>query len=231
MTCAWSMVHHRSWVAGLGVVAALVSCDEPDARTLDLSPLLPSTSPTEASCQVPNDCPTDRAHCSSGLCVECLEDPHCGDKKPACHAGACVACTANTHCPTGRACNETLRTCALACSSDADCVEKKEAFCNGSYCVECTDESQCDARRPHCSTEGGACLECGSDADCATSMRPACGPDNRCVECQADEHCTQPGWPVCIQARATCGQCTSDAQCGDAGSCDLERAECGMPPR
>lgn len=217
-----------AWQGGVVfAVLALVGCDEPDARSLHLSP--PSTNePTQAGCGLSDDCPSDRRHCSSGLCVECLADEHCSAKKPACQSGTCVACTGDEHCLAGEACNTALRVCASTCSTDPDCAGQKPEHCNGRYCVECIADEQCDDRHPHCAPEGGTCLECGSDADCATPMRPVCAADNRCVECAEDDDCTRPDSPFCVSSRGTCGKCRSDADCGDAGVCDVERAECAM---
>jgi hypothetical protein len=59
-------------------------------------------------------------------------------------------------------------------------------------------------------------------------MHPVCSEQYDCVECVLDVDCTRAEFPACVKATGTCGQCTQDSQCGDAGTCDLERAECGV---
>lgn len=298
------------------LAVALVACNASDVRSLHLSPLQGAATASSANCETPNDCPNNRPHCESGLCVECKTDPDCEDANPACHRGTCVRCADDDHCAESQACNRARHSCALSCAADADCAGQRESRCNGSLCVECTDLSHCDDKHPFCDKPSGTCAECLTSADCPSGvcdpterkclecivdgdcasgrcqqperrcvecvttadctagtcdekgecrapcaadvdcpkasphcllaqglcvgcrehadcdpMRPVCGQGNKCAECATDSDCTRPGFPACVKARGTCGQCTVDTQCGDAGACDLERAECtGSPP-
>ncbi len=82
-------------------------------------------------CTEDDHCPPEN-FCSSGACVPCDTDLHCGP--------TCAACAAGTFCD-GDAC--------LTCDVPAHCGAACEACtgatpqCNGVICVECTDDTHC----------------------------------------------------------------------------------------
>lgn len=113
--------------------------------------------------------------------------------------------------------------------------------------VECTRDEQCptDGRR-RCDVASQRCVECGVTADCDSdeicepttkqcmqscgdgaaceSDTPFCDPRGICV-CTATS-CTSGDRRICAPS-GRCVECTSDAQCTEAGHrCDVTRGEC-----
>jgi len=123
----------------------------------------------------------------SSVCVECLDDDHCASGEW-CHqeTGLCASCDVAERCgPTCAQCSGQTPDCG---GVDAGCV------CNQASCA------------PYHKCESGACRFCNTDVECGMACSPCgagtphClieGGSSRCVACIADEHCTDPEYPVC----------------------------------
>ena len=144
--------------------------------------------PEPTSCQDDRACRPPEAHCSPTLavCVECLEELHCGDRnRPACDAevGQCVECLADHHCGGAHPyCQLELR-----------------------RCVACLLPEHCDKAPETCDSVDWRCApSCATDADCSGG-RASCHPTRLvCVECLEDEDCTDPKKPVCRLEENVC---------------------------
>ena len=164
-----------SRIALAGVLALLLGasgCGGDDEKKgneglLDLSGLLDFGSGDVAedtstlSCQISQDCPSDKPVCdiNTKVCVECKTDGHCFGSKPHCHPARleCVECLLTEHCPTGflhcldgecsdLACVPNASVCVGSeihtCSADG--MNPKESvvscgtkFCQNAKCLEC----------------------------------------------------------------------------------------------
>jgi hypothetical protein len=87
----------------------------------------------------------------------------------------------------------------------------------------------CSGDTPYCVGDD-ACGACRMDHpdDCSEGA-PHCQPDTHtCVACLGQEHCTDPGQPVC-GAEGRCGGCSSSADCSgfaDTPVCDTAHGAC-----
>jgi MYXO-CTERM domain-containing protein len=134
----------------------------------------------------------------------------------------------------------------IPCQNDTQCavVPQTPACQPNGFCGECsaTNSTRCIAPFPVCDTSSGTCVECNTNAQCSGNT-PVC-QNHVCVPCTSDAQCSNPTpacqttgplagsctqcsttngtlcvapTPVCLPGTGTCG-CTTDAQCGGAGS-------------
>ena len=133
-------------------------------------------------------CPSEAQKCdSSGKCVECFDDRHCGRGR--CENSFCKQCLTNEHCKDfGKPfCNDDFGIC-VDCLSRSDCLVPGLSECAWGQCVECWNQDQCPIDLPHCSPVGECVSVSCSDSDCrnlcnAPSSCSACLPNNTCSKC------------------------------------------------
>lgn len=132
-----------------------------------------------------------RPHClePDAVCVECLEDAHCGADRPLCNA-------------TTHACER--------CTSDASC-HSAEQVCDTATgrCGGCTTDAQCSGRAatPVCDEASGQCVACTADTEATT-----CG----LYSCHRTTHtCTT----TLRGSVVLCGDCQSDSECASSSVC------------
>lgn len=147
---------------------------------------------------------------------------------------------------------------ALPCQEDGGCVGGAVCHPEANLCVECIDNEQCQAPTPFCAVRenpaANACVGCLGNGDCdegicvdrlcvACSVLSNAGCDGesrcvdapgtapRCVECVANEDCTEPASPVCEPGVGRCVACTMDgAGCEEGQRCvaETEQAASGV---
>jgi len=197
--------------------------------------------PPEASaCSGDGDCaaPNVRCELTSGACVECLDNSHCGaDERCALPANVCVA-----RCVGPESCSGNTPTCELATG----------------LCRACSDDTECDITAPYCQASG-ACVECLESAHCSSGDDDDdadddddddddddalfCNAAGRCVECLDDGHCDDVSEqcstflgecarpcsatvacgadddPICDEGIGFCVECRSDLECEEGEAC------------
>jgi hypothetical protein len=185
--------HRRAWPAAaamLAVAVALAACHV-DIRFSDLTP-----------CAADGDCLLPSLHCSSGQCVQCVNDAHCGPGAPRCDTmiHRCVACIATTDCVGGDVCKTGL--CAHPCTTAAGCPVNASR-CDDGACVQCDDGLGCagSPAGPYCVTH--SCASCRTDADCSGATPRCDAVAHRCVQCAVAGDCPATA-PLCDIARGTC---------------------------
>lgn len=138
--------------------------------------------------------------CSNAGCVSTTTcEPECFGTTPHCSsASVCVQCLNDDDCGAGEACDVTTGTC----SGTNGCQPPTPIFSpEKGQCVQCTEDSQCSSGTCNIVTntcDGDVCSTC-------VAPYPACGlvgTDYYCVEC------------------------TTDAECGQNGSCNLQFYSC-----
>jgi len=117
-----------------------------------------------------------------------------------------------------------------SCDFDADCDDG--VYCNGAEICNAVD--QCEAGAPPCPRielcveADQICLECIADQDCSEPL-PRCRTfDNTCVECTTSAHCDDGdpcnGTESCVQGNL-CADSVLSADCNENGvedSCDID---------
>lgn len=142
----------------------------------------------DAGCSAPLVCDT------SGECVECFTDSHCGGASPACDSitRRCVPCRGAIGCTSPSVCSPSAPVCVVPCVDGNDCPGFIDS-CRSTVCSACSDADDC-ARGMFCDV-----------------------PHGRCVACLSDEHCGGQT-PKCHQAIGLCEACIRNADC-TAGAC------------
>ena len=238
--------------AGEGLDGGAVDVEEPDVIVPDGA----GTCGTNADCPDPSKplcmgylcvgcqaadaavCGTQVCDVTSGRCVDCTADRHCGSEpaKGFCVDSTCKGCTAlgATGC-AGRANRKTV--CAttgaaanqcVECAADADCGNLAKGFCVANACTGCQSApaTACSSRsagKPVCAASGtlaGQCVECAVDGDCGDASKSFCVA-NACTGCQSAPAtaCSSrsTGKPVCAASGTLAGQCVECAADGDCG--------------
>lgn len=134
-------------------------------------------------------------------------------------------CQGDGGCPAGGVCHPEVNLC-VACTSDEQC-EAPAPFCvvdqnpAKNACVGC--ETNDDCGEGVCVDQRCVACNLGSNAGCeAPAAQCIEAPDAspRCVECAANEDCTDPQKPVCEPATGSCVVCAMDgAGCGESERC------------
>jgi hypothetical protein len=128
-------------------------------------------------CFADGDCAGDggmsRCDETTGECVACLADTHCGGATPACWGGQCVACHTSADCGAGLC--DPAHACVHDCADVAGCdlgdaLATGKAFSCGS-CAPANAYAQCLAA--HCATAcetwgSAACTQCSAQS-CASA--------------------------------------------------------------
>jgi hypothetical protein len=138
--------------------------------------------------------------------------------------GTCTPCASDDQCPLSQQCSHNVCTCTddRQCRSGFSCdrlVGRCAPSCQNTF--ECRDGRICDPTQ-------GACVTCTPGGDQCPSDNG--DPDahicyfRRCVECVADEDCTQGTRHLC--AGYHCIECLSDKDCGDNVHCDRGSGHC-----
>jgi hypothetical protein len=165
---------------------------------------------------------------SDGACVECLTNAHCEEGVCDASANKCVECLSNDDCTetSARVCDPETHRCE-ACLSESDCEEAQNARCDASgaagtnACVGCTESEQCAGHvgTTVCDASEGECVECtGLEyGACGTS-----GGGERLV-CDSLSRSCSPSETE--RSSGLCGECISDAECGEGQACVLQRYE------
>lgn len=163
------------------------------------------------------DCTGELRQCdeSSGNCVECLTDSHCGTEKRHCSPRhTCVACLTASNC-TESANAACVADACVPCRQDDDCQSQGEkAVCASGSCVVCSvnDESACGANS--CNPATGACTGtlrssksscevCVADSDCVGSSELV--PPLRCLAMQFNG---APHGNYCLPVLSTGARCS-----------------------
>lgn len=169
---------------------------------------------------------------TSGRCVGCLTNDHCG-------GGADGGVDGGTDggADGGADGGVAAGFCYLAtnqcvqCLAHADCKDPSKPICGGLHtCVGCGTQGvapdSCTTRNPAlpvCRADTGACVECTGNANCAgdAGIR-VCNPaTNKCVECNDNSNCTtDPAKAFCVSN--ACAGC----QTAPAGSCSGTKPLC-----
>ena len=188
-----------------------------------------------------------RCNETSGECVDCLSDGHCGDATPVCDTstGTCVGCVDGTDCTaTGRP--FCVGTQCVGCRTNTDCPVSTPVCSPTTHtCGPCTARTDCNGRAtaPACNTTTGACTLCDVPNESADCGGLRCFNQVSCTQCRAMTvaiDCQSPTAARC-DSTGTCAACTSNADCGhisggrnrcDAGTCvqctvATESADCG----
>ncbi len=207
-------------------------------------------------------CPGARPHCqaSTGACVACTVDDHCGGDTPACNtAGLCVACLSSSHCSGDTPVCDTEAQSCVGCLDDGDCdgatphcdtsantcVACLEAdhcgsgapVCDSGSCAGCTASAQCTGHTPssgagldHCDVTAGSCEACTEHTHCPDAAASQCGADNTCAPCTTDAHCAGNAAGNVCDS-GTCVQCNADDESAcGTNVCDLATSTCTMTP-
>lgn len=140
------------------------------------------------------DC-DDGLDCTDDACAEpdgCTNTSLCPEEMPVCTSGGCVECVEDVHCDDGLVCNG-AETCdpATGCVAGTapDCAD--EFGCTTDVCEEpggCANINNCPEYLPFCALAG--CFECVTSADCDDGL--ACNGEEDCDEGSCDA-----GYPFC----------------------------------
>jgi hypothetical protein len=121
---------------------------------------------------------------------------------------------------------------------EARCVEcKKDVHCTWPYVSQeqagvCVDHRcvRCDFEFNHgCPEETPYCVAVPRETEDGEHVADDGFSGRRCVECEADEHCTQPDASRCDVQTNTCVGCTGSEQCEHLSAtpvCDVTTGEC-----
>ncbi len=114
-------------------------------------------------------------------------------------------------------CRQSLCRADVPCGVDAECG--KGESCEGGRCrfTGCLEDADC--ARGLCRAGAYTCTECATSADCP-SEKPVCDGQHRCVACQRDDECGQPGPGYCDASSGACVHCKQDAHCPQGLSCN-----------
>ncbi len=106
------------------------------------------------------------------------------------------------------------------CTGDTDCESESTPHCDPSrhVCVSCYEDNQCEHNQ-YCENNtcvtcdsgvwnGKECVECTADDDCTDSDKPVCNTaEYKCVECLTYNDCKNEERPQCDEASHTCKSC------------------------
>jgi hypothetical protein len=201
-------------------------------------------------------CPTATPICvvvsEERVCIQCATNEHCAGHPSGevCVDRVCKACNATSN----EGCGEETPWCVESTESAANETEASNAHCaecsqdeqctsGGGVCVEerCTPcdvgtNRGCSSDMPFCvgASEGDSseeafpqCVECRTVEDCGDRGK-AC-VQGTCVQCTANEHCTDPNASACDVATNTCVGCRAVGECGhlsETPACNVETATC-----
>jgi hypothetical protein len=219
------------------------SCTTQDGQTLE-------------PCDTDERCPTATPICvvvsEERVCIQCATNEHCAGHPSGevCVGRVCKACNATSN----EGCGEETPWCVESTESAADETEASNAHCaecsqdeqcasGGGVCAEerCTPcdigtNRGCSGDMPFCvgASEGDSseeafpqCVECRTVEDCGDRGK-AC-VQGTCVQCTANEHCTDPNASACDVATNTCVGCRAVGECGhlsETPACNVETATC-----
>ena len=188
---------------------------------------------TCVECVTDDNC-TGGAVCSNNICVECADDLDCPEDGDPCNgAEICTnsKCESSGNpCAAGKICvpNNINATAppqyfCVDCVSDDNCTDA--LFCNGS--------ETCD--NGTCYPGFDPCMQKAAGASAPAAYGPVCDEaTDSCVECIADDNCTNEAEPYCVNN--TCVACRNDADCDNGTFCDgaetCDNGTCypGQPP-
>lgn len=184
-----------------------------------------------------------------GVCVRCLGNTDCPVGFPVCETanGQCVECLTNAECRLAdsarceTAAGPSQYTC-VGCEENGDCSgggRGLPGLCSPvtDTCVSCILNGDCSQDRAlsRCGN-GGECAVCLIDDDCGGRFGglQGCLPNQGCVECTSDAHCTDtPATPVCKLAAGggtaevnTCVQCETDSDCTNPAASNCVNNAC-----
>ena len=141
----------------------------------------------QKKCTADTDCATGTVcQKSSGKCVTCLTNAHCGYNVPICDTttNKCIGCKANADCKDnidGAVCDTKTQKCV--CKANTDCASKSSwgPTCKKSSSTATTGLCRCKANTdcsgnlngPTCYTTYGKC-SCKADTDCKDATRKKC---------------------------------------------------------
>lgn len=181
----------------------------------------------ENPCTGDGDCAAPTPYCltSSGICVACREDAHCGQGMVCNEQFRCAPagpdCTNDTDCadtPALPHCDTAQGKC-FACVSDAHCGLK---YCEPTLrqCVECYQAGHCAPPRPYCLTGQHLCVACRDNNDCTGGLRCSAAHECTAVTCQSDADCSAlVNTPHCDAQSGDCVECTLNSHCGTNAWC------------
>jgi OOP family OmpA-OmpF porin len=154
----------------------------------DLYSAIVGSNPSCIECGAPNmDC-SSGSYCGDGLCQQCNLPDHCGPNcmkcptdRAICNAGKCVQCTSDEMCPAGGSCDIASGTCLppAPCTRNDQCpsmqVCRPEGFC-GNPPAPCKTDAECLAGQIcTCPDYSSSCTQkvcivpptmCSSDTEC-----------------------------------------------------------------
>ncbi len=96
----------------------------------------------------------------------------------------------------------------VACAEDTDCESESTHYCDPSrhVCVKCYEDNQCEHNQ-YC--ENNTCVTCESGV----------WNGEECVECTADDDCTDSDTPKCNTETNTCVECIESSNCSEEQVC------------
>ena len=129
----------------------------------------------------------------------CHDDGDCPGRFCDPISGVCVDCVNNAHCGEGMICDKWVCIPVQECEEDADCSDGMVCDPVAGICVGCLTDEHCPADQV-CVNQ--TCLvSCLDGSPCPAGT--VCDPDtNACVECLSDEDCGEPQW--CNVAQMLC---------------------------
>jgi hypothetical protein len=169
-------------------------------------------------------------------CVECLSDYNCPSNRKHCTLGVCSACAGDIDCRSVASCNSTCVTKSLPYT----CTNQSKLVCTGEEhclkvqgrCAECEHDAECqNSKYGRYCTSTGLCTECLQDLNCRDAsncnstcvhaLRPFC-TKNSTLECVGDELCKAENG-TCYVGRfcSVSSDCTNliDRFCSDFNNC------------
>ena len=160
-------------LAAAAAVLVLTGCSGGDGHggaVIPVDDTVPGDIPEEDGstpelCHNDGDCPGRFCDPISGVCVDCVNDAHCGEGM-ICDKWVCIPvqeCEEDADCFDGMVCDPVAGIC-VDCLTDEDCPGDKVCI-NQTCLVSCLDGSPCPAGTV-CDPDTSACVECLSDEDC-----------------------------------------------------------------
>lgn len=176
------------------VIALLIAGCDGDLRftaaSVDAGDAKPAAE-TARLCATDEECPFPSLHCepSTGACVPCVRDEHCGDgERRRCDLASrrCVECGVSADCEADERCDGKTHACMRPCGGDAGGCGEEQPTCDAPRAVCVCSATSCGSGK-QCDATSGACVECLVDAHCGGD-RARC-VERRCHACRTDEDC------------------------------------------
>lgn len=176
------------------------------------------------ACENSEDCGEGACRFSTGHCLECADDPDCGEQEvcdDAAEPPVCRECMIDLDCPGELVCTGEFE--CVECLDHAVCPGPFTPFCDveANMCVRCAEDGQCPPGQV-CDLEGDDCVECLDDGDCPEEYE--CDEANLCSGCEDHEECPD---GFCRESDSVCVECYEHEHCtGEKDLCDTDEDLC-----